>query len=137
MTLQQCQCFFLMAVRGKILIHEISDSKWSPSSCSSQYLIRSTHQEIPKFILHHCPQLYEIIFRRTKVFLVHLFCLHHPFYAKFVAPFNTNKDVSSPIDLLAFSIALAEYQVADDDGQNEKMLQLREEYSKILRTLMG
>ena len=63
--------------------------------------------------------------------------INHPFYAKFVAPFNTNKDVSSPIDLLAFSIALAEYQVADDDGQNEKMLQLREEYSKILRTLMG
>lgn len=63
--------------------------------------------------------------------------VNHPFYAKFVAPYNNDKDVSSPIDLLAFSIALAEYQVADDDGQNEKMLQLREEYSKILRTLMG
>ena len=63
--------------------------------------------------------------------------VNHPFYTKFVAPFNTNKDVSSPIDLLAFSIALAEYQVAEDDSQNEKMLQLREEYSKILRTLMG
>lgn len=62
LTLQQCQCFFLMAVRGKILIHEISDSKWNLSSCSSQYLIRSTHQEIPKFILHHCPQVHEIIF---------------------------------------------------------------------------
>lgn len=61
----------------------------------------------------------------------------HPFYAKFVAPFNKDKNISSPIDLLAFSIALAEYQVADDDGQNEKMLQLREEYSRILRTLMG
>lgn len=63
--------------------------------------------------------------------------VNHPFYAKFVAPYNDDKDVSSPIDLLAFSIALAEYQVADDDGQNEKMLQLREEYSRILRTLMG
>lgn len=63
--------------------------------------------------------------------------VNHPFYTKFVAPYNNDKDVSSPIDLLAFSIALAEYQVADDDEQNEKMLQLREEYSKILRTLMG
>lgn len=62
LTLQQCQCFFLMAVRGKILIHEISDSKWNLSSCSSQYLIWSTYQEIPKFILHHCPQVHEIFF---------------------------------------------------------------------------
>lgn len=63
--------------------------------------------------------------------------VRHPFYAKFVAPFNNDKNVSSPIDLWAFSIALAELQSAEDGEQSEKFLQLREEYSRILRTLMS
>lgn len=63
--------------------------------------------------------------------------IRHPFYSKFVAPFNKDKSVSSPIDLWAFSIALAELQTAEDPEQSEKLQQLREEYSRILRTLLG
>ena len=63
--------------------------------------------------------------------------IRHPFYTKFVAPFNKDKSVSSPIDLWAFSIALAELQTVEDDEQAEKIQQLREEYSRILRTLLG
>jgi hypothetical protein len=63
--------------------------------------------------------------------------IRHPFYTKFVAPFNKDKSVSSPIDLWAFSIALAELQTAEDSEQAEKIQQLREEYSRILRTLLG
>lgn len=63
--------------------------------------------------------------------------IRHPFYSKFVAPFNKDKSVSSPIDLWAFSIALAELQTAEDPEQAEKIQQLREEYSRILRTLLG
>ena len=63
--------------------------------------------------------------------------IRHPFYSKFVAPFNKDKSVSSPIDLWAFSIALAELQTAEDSEQAEKIQQLREEYSRILRTLLG
>lgn len=61
----------------------------------------------------------------------------HPFYQKFVAPYNNEKNVASPVDLLVFSLVNSEINTAETDDQRQKLLQFREDMSRVLRTLMA
>ena len=78
--------------------------------------------------------LYDCSFEGNKIII--RWNIRHPFHSQLIAKYSTDKDVTTPVDLLIYSLAQAELSFDEDSDQKNVFQRSMSDVDNNLRVLL-